>query len=421
MRFTVRRPATAEVSPCCHRPSGGDVACGVHVGVARARVAGDTLEDRLALAVFRRDVPAVRASLRRIRCRDEFQSPLGLVLQPGHQQSPPVAADLAVETPFLRDISAGAFSSAACRAGHRAHLQVLHTNSVEAARHIGSGLFHPVTAAICFAGAQLRGGQLRSCAPGRSALRSGQTLLQPAQSLGFASAETWSMQQLPVGQGSRDRDAAVHTHHAAITRPRNGVGDGGESDVPAPSAIQRDSVGLHGVGDGARPAKLHPPDLGYPDLPVAAAQPLDVARFDSDLAESFMLAGFAPCRAAVGAVKEVAHRLGEVPQRLLLHGLRSSRQPVVFGSGRGQLGTLLVIAGRFSVWLPVLLLLHSEIPHKPGMPAVLGQYRRLLKAGKQTKPAHINNLGRTTDNMPKGGKRRLHPRLKPGVSTPQNS
>ncbi len=34
MRFTVRRPPNGEVSPCCHRPSGGDVACSVDVGVA---------------------------------------------------------------------------------------------------------------------------------------------------------------------------------------------------------------------------------------------------------------------------------------------------------------------------------------------------------------------------------------------------
>src|SRR4051812_12483904 len=35
LRFTVHRPASAEVSPCCHRPSGGDVTCSVPVGVAR--------------------------------------------------------------------------------------------------------------------------------------------------------------------------------------------------------------------------------------------------------------------------------------------------------------------------------------------------------------------------------------------------
>ena len=70
MRFTVRRPASAEVSPCCHRPSGGDVASCVHVSIARPRGAGFAFENRLALAVSGSDVPARRASLRRVRGRD---------------------------------------------------------------------------------------------------------------------------------------------------------------------------------------------------------------------------------------------------------------------------------------------------------------------------------------------------------------
>jgi hypothetical protein len=37
LRFTVHRPASAEVSPCCHRPSGGDVVCGIGLSVADQR------------------------------------------------------------------------------------------------------------------------------------------------------------------------------------------------------------------------------------------------------------------------------------------------------------------------------------------------------------------------------------------------
>ncbi len=403
MRFTVRGPASAEVSPCCHRPSGGDVACGVDVGVARPRIAGDALENRLALTVFRRDVPAVRASLRRKRCREELNPPGGLVLQPGHQHSPPLTADLPVKATFLRNVGPRTITTAARRAGHRTHLQVLHTNGVEAARQIGGGLLHPVTAAICFPGTQLRDSQLRSCAPMRSSVRPGQPPLQPAQPLGFTGTKTRNVQQLPARQRNRDRYAAIHTHHAAITGSRDRVGDDGKSDVPAPRAIPSDSVGLHGVGDGAGPAEAHPPDLRYPHLPVAAAEPFDVPRFDSDLAESLVRAGFAPRRATVGAMKEVAHRLGEVPQRLLVHGLRPGRQPLVFGAGHGQLGTLLVIPGRFPTRLPVPLLLDGKIPHKPGMATVFNQNCRLLNIGKQTKPAHTHNLGGTTDNRLKGG------------------
>jgi hypothetical protein len=56
LRFTVHRPPIGEVSTCCHRPSGGDVACSVHVGVAPTGSAGFTLEDRLTLAVSGRDM-----------------------------------------------------------------------------------------------------------------------------------------------------------------------------------------------------------------------------------------------------------------------------------------------------------------------------------------------------------------------------
>ena len=66
----------------------------------------------------------------------------------------------------------------------------------------------------------------------------------------------------------------------------------------------------------------------------------------------------------------------------------------------------------------MLLLLYGKIPHKPRMATVLGHDRSLLTTGKQPKSAHTDNLGTTTDNQSKGGKRRFLPRLKPGVSTP---
>ena len=61
-------------------------------------------------------------------------------------------------------------------------------------------------------------------APGRSALRPGQTLLQAAQPFGFAGTKARSMQQFPAGQGSRDRYTAIHTSHAVITGAWMGSG-----------------------------------------------------------------------------------------------------------------------------------------------------------------------------------------------------
>jgi hypothetical protein len=419
LRFTVHRPASAEVSPCCHRPSGGDIACGVHVSIARPRAAGDALENHLALAVFRRDMPTGRASLRRVRSWDEFKTPSSFVLQPGNQQAPAMAVNLTIEATLLRDIGARATEGAARRAGHRPDMQILDADGVEAARHIGAGLFHPVAPAICFAGAQPGYGALGSYAPLRIASRPGQTLLQPAQSFGFTSTKARNTQQLAGRQRRRYRDAAIDANHAAVIGSRNGWRDGGKSDVPAPRSIQSDSVRLHRVGDFAGPPELNPTDLRDPYLPIAPTQPFEVARFESDLPKPLVPAGLAPRGATVSAVEEVAHRLGEVPQCLLLHGLRTGRQPIVFGAGRSQLSTLAVVIGCVASWLPVLLLLYGQIPHKPGMPTMLGQYCRLLNTGKQPKPAHTRNIDMSTDNTSKRGTRRVLPRLKPGVSTPQ--
>ena len=388
MRFTVHRPAIAEVSPCCHRPPGGDIACGVHVSIARARTTGDALENRLALAVFQCDMPALGASLRRKRCWNEFDPTHSFVLQPGNQPPPAVAADRTVETPLLRDVGARAFTSTARRSRHSTYIQILDADGREAARHIGAGLFHPVTAAISFTSAQPGNRQLRSCPPVRTGSRPGKTPLQPPQSLRFTSTKARNIQQVAGGQRRRHRDAAINANHAAVIGSWDRVRDGSKSDVPAPRPIQSDAVRFHGVRDVARPPESYPPHFRYPYLPIAAADPLEVARFESYLPKPFMFADLMPRRAAVGAVEKVAHRLCEVPQRLLLHGLRPGRQPVICAAGRRQLSTLIVVIRCSAARLPMLLLLHGQIPHKPGMATMLGQYCRLLKARKQPKPAH---------------------------------
>jgi hypothetical protein len=419
LRFTVHRPASAVVSPCCHRPSGGDIACGVHVSIALPRTAGHTLENRLALAVFRRDMPALRASLRRVCSGNRFEPPGSFVFQPGNQSSPPLAVNLTVEATLLRDIGARALTSTARRPGHSPHIQILDADRIESACHISGCLFHPITAAVRFTGAQPGNGQLRSCPPVRSASRPGQTLLEPPQPLRFTSTKAMNTQQLPGGQRNRNRYAAINTHHAAVAGTWNRFGDGGKSNVPAPRSIQSNSVRLHGGRDVASPPKPNPTDFRYPYLPIAAAQPLEVARFESDLSKPFVPAGLTPRRATVGAPEKIAHRLGEVPQRLLLHRVRSGRQPLAFGAGGSQLGTLLVVTRRLASSLPVLLLLHGQIPHKPGMATMLGQYRRLLNTRKQPKPAHTRNIGASTDKTSKGGTGHFLPRLKPGVAPPQ--
>jgi hypothetical protein len=126
-------------------------------------------------------------------------------------------------------------------------------------------------------------------------------------------------------------------------------------------------------------------------------------RFHRDLPEPLMHTGFAPSRAAVRPGEKIAHRLGEVPQRLLLHGPRPRRQPVMSGAGRGQLSALLVVTGRTASGLPVLLLLDGQVPHIPGVAAMLGQHHRLLSSRKQPVSGHASNVAATTDKSPRGG------------------
>jgi hypothetical protein len=99
----------------------------------------------------------------------------------------------------------------------------------------------------------------------------------------------------------------------------------------------------------------------------------------------------------VGAAEKVAHRLGEIPQRLLLHRLRPRGQPLVFGAGRGQLSAQLGITRRAATRLPVLLLLDRQVPNIPGVATVFGQQHRLLGSRKQPVSRHPCKLAVTTD------------------------
>lgn len=100
--------------------------------------------------------------------------------------------------------------------------------------------------------------------------------------------------------------------------------------------------------------------------------------------------------------EKLAHRLREIPQRLPLHGLRASREPVVLGTDRSQLGALLVVMGRATPGLPMQFLLDGQIPRMPSMATVLGEQPSLVGSRSQPVSRHARNLAATTDKMPKG-------------------
>jgi hypothetical protein len=82
--------------------------------------------------------------------------------------------------------------------------------------------------------------------------------------------------------------------------------------------------------------------------------------------------------------------------------LRPGRQPIVLGTDRGQLSTLLVVTRRAATGLPVQLLLDGQIPHIPGVATMLRQYQRLLSSRKQPVTRHTGNVTATTDKSRKG-------------------
>jgi hypothetical protein len=397
LRFTVRRPPAGEVSPCCHRPSGGDVACSVHVGVAPASIAGLALEDRLALAVSGCDVPARGASLRRVRSRDLFNPAESLVLQPCDQLAPATSHDCAVEPALLGDSRARLLDGPARRPGHRPHVKSLDPDHLEPSRQVGGGLLDPVLAPIPLTGLQSRDRTFRLLAAIGTALAAAQPLLQHLQPLRLTRSQTRYMQQLAGRQRSRHGNAAVNADHAAIPRTADRVGDMRERDMPAASPITGNSIGLDTLGHRSRQAEACPSDLRHPHPTDVAIQPFDVMGFQPDLPKAFVHTGFAPCRAPVCPGEEVPHRLREIPQRLLLHRLTPGPKPRVLGARLSQLRRLLYIARSYAARLPVPLLLHRQIPYISRVPAVRPQGFLLVNSRQQPKPRHVRTVTATTD------------------------
>jgi hypothetical protein len=411
LRFTVRRPADAEVSPCCHRPSGGDVACCVEVGVARSCGAGLALEHRLALAVSGSDIPAHRATLRRVGGRDLLDPTMGFVLQSRGEQTPTAAADAPVKPAFLSNSVSGLLDSSARAARHGPHIEGFDANRVEPARDIGGQLLDPILSPGGLFGLQFGDRQLRASAPLRSASGAGQPLLQQSQSRRLTAGQAGHIEHFPGGQGCRYRDTAVDTDHRAITGASDRRRCVGKGQMPTPGPITGNPIRLHTVRHRARAAKPHPANLGHPHPPETPIEPLDVTHLDRHLPEPLVHTGFAPRRAPVRATEEITHRLREIPQRLLLHGLRTGRQPLVLGTRGRQLDALLVVARRATARLPKLLLLDRQIPHVPGMAAMLSQRCHLLSSRKQPISRHTQNLSPTTDTTQKG-EAALPPRVK---------
>ncbi len=280
MRFTVRRPAGAEVSPCCHRPSGGDVACSVHVGVARPGVAGCALENRLALAVSGATCPHAEH-----RC-DVYAAgicstrPEALCCSRTASRPHPLRLMARLSPRFCATRTPGCCSvpravRVIARTSRASMRIVSKRRAMSVVAFSTQSLRRSVSRAFSFA---MR--ELRASSPVGAALGAGQPLLQHLQPLRLTRGETGGVQQFAGRQGRRHHHTTVDTHHAALTRTSDGSRDVGERDMPAAGPVTGDPVGLHPRWDRPRTAEAHPAEFGHPHPTEPAIHTLDVMRFD---------------------------------------------------------------------------------------------------------------------------------------------
>jgi hypothetical protein len=219
------------------------------------------------------------------------------------------------------------------------------------------------------------------------------------------------MQLLTGGQRSGDNHAPVHADRLTRARSLDRLRDHGEGEVPAPGPVLCDPVGLR-VRHRARPTEPDPSEFGNPDLAPVPVQPPDILPGGVDHAEPLILVSFTAARQPVRARIEVPHRLIEVPQRLLLNHHRPGREPCALRAGFGKHPGLLHIprhrpdgptflvdvfdtipadlANRFAIGLqlPELVQIPGQVPHLPGMRAVLHQDCFLRGGGVQPVSGH---------------------------------
>ena len=423
MRFAVRWPGTPDASPRFHGVPRRDVPGRVDVSMV-GETAGRAREARLALARLPVHIPARRAPLACKRRSDLLHPAWSLLLQSPRQQPPPGPQDAPIQPGFLADVPAWVGLRASNGPGHVCDVEVFDPDQVEAPGDVGTGLFDPVLAPIGSTGAQPGGGQLDPRPAVRAWFGSCQLALQPPQPSAFPQRQAGRAQQFAGRQGRRHRHAPIDADHLPVARRWNRPRDGGECDVPAPGPVSGYPVGLDARRHGPGPAEPHPARLRHPDLADLAAQtphvPLPPAPpHDS---EPLVPASLGPGRSAgrVARVEERGFRLGEVPQRLLLHCLRACGQPRVLGAGGGELPTLLHVARRAGpAGTPVRVLLNGEIPHVPGVRTMARQQPHLSGSRVQPVRGHTNILSTDTD-ISGEVKRRSLPDLKAGNSTPRS-
>lgn len=393
MRFTLRRDPYGRLLACADDPSGRDVDCRVHVCV-RPVPAGQTSEARLVLAVPRCAMPTDATGQRRVRGSYSFDSLSGFIFKPGHQLTPAVGQDAPVQaglcpTP-VRQVrtSSRRIGSGFGTPDHLRNSEVFDPDDVERPGEFGAGLLDPVRAPV--SGSRVQSGDrclhpLSAAGPMPAARQAALQSLEPHL---FGHRQPGTRQKLTSGQSSRHCDATVHADDPRGARCRDDLRHNRERKVPATGPVAGDTVRSR-VGQSAGQPEPNPSHFRYQHPRPFPAQLLDPGCLCSDNAESFVLPCLAPGRLPVSSCVEVPDGLVEVPQGLLLHGLRSCSQPVESCSRLGELPSLLHVAGaRLTVSTPHRPLLERQVPYISRMPALHQQRSPLLERRVQAEPGH---------------------------------
>ncbi len=400
MRFAIHRQGNPVASSRSHDVPRRDVLGRVHISVDH-QATGAAPESRLALSRFRVAVPAARAGLRRVRGIDPLDPAGCFVLQAAYQQSPSGSQDAPIQPGLCANVSARRLHATARGATHIDDLEVLDTDHVEPARQVCTGLLDPILSPVRLASLQLGNGNLYLAATVRAGFGAGEFPLQQQQSVPLTSGQPRHGQQISRRQSRRYRDTPIDPDDFAIAWCGNRAGRRCKGNVPPSRTVTRNAVGHHARRHRARPTESYPPDLRNPyltDLAGYAFQlPLPAAAYNP---ESFVPASLAPCGLAcwVVRVEEGDHRLGEIPQGLLLHCLRSRTKPCVLRSRLRELSALLYVTrSARAAWAPVRVLFDGQIPYKSGVVTVIPQQCLLIGRWDQSVTGHANTLTTTTD------------------------
>ena len=212
---------------------------------------------------------------------------------------------------------------------------------------MSSRLLGPVLAAICFQFAHPGNGQLHPGSAVRATPGTSEPALKAPHPRPFPGGQAGHVQQFPGGQGCTDSNATVDTDDLCIAG--GGIGLGSTAKLmchrSARSLVIRYDFAPGGT---ARDHRNTSSDLRHPHFADVTAETTHIAGLDSNNPKSLVPPGLAPRwqPSWIVRIKERSHRVGEVPQRLLLHHLASCRKPGILESRCSELPTLFQVAWR---------------------------------------------------------------------------